>query len=94
MAGCVGTGPLTRARGRNRSYALGFCRRDYRAAKSCDVYAGERITHAVMGILYGGMIAYLIPVLLHWWSLPSTLVLTAAPVQDWLRYALLLMELV
>jgi len=56
-----------------------------------DVYAGERITHAVMGILYGGMIAYLIPVLLHWWSLPSTLVLTAAPVQDWLRYALLLM---
>ena len=28
-----------------------------------DVYAGERVTHAVMGILYGAMVANLIPVL-------------------------------
>jgi hypothetical protein len=27
-----------------------------------DVYAGERVTHAVMGILYGGMLAFLAPV--------------------------------
>ena len=36
-----------------------------------DVYAGERITHAVMGILYGAMIASLIPVLIAWWPLPT-----------------------
>jgi hypothetical protein len=43
-----------------------------------DVYAGERITHAVMGILYGSMIACLIPVLVGWWRLPDRLV-AAAP---------------
>jgi len=31
-----------------------------------DVYGGERITHAIMGILYGAMIASLIPVLVEW----------------------------
>ncbi|HEX6463397.1 MAG TPA: hypothetical protein VFZ98_03045, partial [Vicinamibacterales bacterium] len=31
-----------------------------------DVYGGERVTHAVMGILYGAMIAKLIPTLLEW----------------------------
>ena len=36
-----------------------------------DVYPGERVTHAVMGILYGGMIATLIPVLISWWRLPD-----------------------
>src|SRR6476660_9873185 len=30
-----------------------------------DVYAGERVTHAVMGILYGAMVANLITVLLQ-----------------------------
>ena len=38
-----------------------------------DVYAGERVTHAVMGILYGAMIANLIPVLVRWWMLPTGL---------------------
>ena len=28
-----------------------------------DVYAGERVTHAIMGILYGGMLACLVPTL-------------------------------
>ncbi len=32
-----------------------------------DVFAGERITHATMAILYGAMIANLTPVLLEWW---------------------------
>ena len=36
-----------------------------------DVYAGERVTHAVMGILYGAMVANLIPVLVEWWALPD-----------------------
>jgi hypothetical protein len=38
-----------------------------------DVYAGERVTHAVMGILYGAMVAYLLPVLWHWWSSQTAL---------------------
>jgi hypothetical protein len=39
-----------------------------------DVYAGERVTHAFMGILYGAMVAWLIPVMWGWWSLPTGLV--------------------
>src|SRR5262245_21404052 len=35
-----------------------------------DVYAGERVTHAVMGILYGAMLANLLPTIAAWWSLP------------------------
>jgi len=56
-----------------------------------DVYAGERVTHAVMGILYGAMTGYLIPVLIHWWSLPSGLVGAPAPVPGILRWLLMLM---
>jgi hypothetical protein len=56
-----------------------------------DVYGGERITHAIMGILYGAMIACLIPVLLEWWRLPSGLVVASPPVSDLLRGALLIM---
>lgn len=36
-----------------------------------DVFAGERVTHAIMGILYGAMIATLIPVLIAWWRQPT-----------------------
>jgi hypothetical protein len=56
-----------------------------------DVYAGERITHAVMGILYGAMIASLIPVLLDWWRLPTALVAVSADVPDALWWGLLVM---
>jgi hypothetical protein len=35
------------------------------------VYSGERITHALMGILYGAMLARLIPVLFDWWREPT-----------------------
>jgi hypothetical protein len=56
-----------------------------------DVYAGERITHAIMGILYGAMLANLLPQLGVWWSLPTAIVVTPAPVPDWLRFLLLLM---
>jgi hypothetical protein len=52
-----------------------------------DVYAGERVTHAVMGILYGAMVANLLPVLWHWWSLPTALVRTDA-VPEFLRWTL------
>ena len=38
-----------------------------------DVYAGERVTHAFMGIIYGAMIAYLIPDMWQWWLRPTGL---------------------
>lgn len=56
-----------------------------------DVYAGERVTHAVMGILYGAMIAGLIPVLVRWWQLPSDLVMASPEVPDVLRCGLVMM---
>lgn len=56
-----------------------------------DVYAGERITHAVMGILYGAMIAKLIPVLIEWWAMPSALTVSSPDVSSVLRGALLIM---
>lgn len=56
-----------------------------------DVYAGERVTHAVMGILYGAMLATLVPTLLAWWHSPTALVVEPAPVAAWLRDVLTLM---
>jgi hypothetical protein len=56
-----------------------------------DVYAGERVTHAIMGILYGAMIANLIPVLIEWWRLPTALLLTPADAPAFLRWALVVM---
>ena len=50
-----------------------------------DVYAGERVTHAVMGICYGAMLAGLAPVLVDWWSLPSQLVVSPPAVPGGLR---------
>jgi hypothetical protein len=32
------------------------------------VFAGERATHALMGIAYGALLAYLIPTMLLWWE--------------------------
>ena len=58
-----------------------------------DVYAGERITHAVMGILYGAMIAWLIPVLWQWWQLPDGLIVSPAGVPPALRWALSVMAI-
>lgn len=51
-----------------------------------DVYSGERVTHAVMGILYGAMVANLLPVLWHWRSLPTALAPAEAAVPDPLRW--------
>ena len=56
-----------------------------------DVYGGERVTHAVMGILYGAMIANLIPVVSHWWSLPTALAPDPAAVPEQLRWILAIM---
>ena len=56
-----------------------------------DVYGGERITHAVMGILYGAMIASLIPTLIGWWKLPSALIVASTGVPSALTWGLLTM---
>lgn len=56
-----------------------------------DVYAGERVTHAVMGILYGAMLAFLVPTLMEWWRMPSGLSLDRADIPDWLRWTLTVM---
>src|SRR5206468_6879346 len=57
-----------------------------------DVYAGERVTHAVMGILYGGMVANLVPSLFEWWSLPTDLAIAPPFIPQWLRWALPVMS--
>jgi hypothetical protein len=56
-----------------------------------DVYAGERITHAIMGILYGAMIANLIPQLYEWWARPTALAVDWAPVPSALAWCLIVM---
>ena len=56
-----------------------------------DVYAGERVTHAVMGILYGAMLAVLLPVLAAWWREPTALLLAPADIPAALRWALTVM---
>ena len=56
-----------------------------------DVYGGERVTHAVMGILYGAMIASLTPVLIDWWFRPTALAIVPPDIPDALRWGLTLM---
>jgi hypothetical protein len=49
---------------------------------------GERTTHTIMAIVYGAILANLIPVLVGWWRLPSGLAGDPAPVPLWLRIGL------
>lgn len=58
-----------------------------------DVYAGERVTHAVMGILYGAMLATLAPTLISWWESPTALTTAFAPITRWMRITLTVMGL-
>jgi len=56
-----------------------------------DVYAGERVTHAVMGIIYGAMLALLVPALSTWWQRPTALRVVPVAVPEALRWALVVM---
>ena len=56
-----------------------------------DVYAGERVTHAVMGILYGATIATLLPALWTWSQQPTALRFGPPAVPEALRWALVVM---
>jgi len=50
-----------------------------------DVYAGERVTHAVMGITYGAMLASLAPTLNSWAGSPTGLTIEPATISEWVR---------
>jgi hypothetical protein len=56
-----------------------------------DVYGGERVTHAVMGIIYGSMLAFLIPNVVGWSQQPTGLVVAPADGPPLLRWALAVM---
>ena len=56
------------------------------------VYKGERVTHAIMGIIYGAMLANLTPTLFAWWREPTALAATRGPVPEPLLWALTLMS--
>ena len=56
-----------------------------------DVYPGERVTHAVMGILYGAMIAFLIPELARWWDMPTDLIRVSPGVPAAVQWLLVVM---
>jgi hypothetical protein len=53
-----------------------------------DVYAGERVTHAIMGILYGAMLATFVPTLISWWASPTALNIALVLVPKWVRVVL------
>jgi hypothetical protein len=57
------------------------------------VAGGERVTHAVMGIVYGAMLARLAPVLLDWLAAPTALAAYDPGLPVWLRTALSLLGL-
>jgi hypothetical protein len=58
-----------------------------------DVYGGERITHAVMGIIYGAMLANLLPVLWLWLQLPTALAPNEIAAPEPLRWSLTVMAI-
>ena len=53
-----------------------------------DVYPGERVTHNFMGIIYGGMCGFLLPVLWQWWQQPAGFSAVEYPVPDLVRWML------
>src|SRR5262245_1937074 len=58
-----------------------------------DVYGGERLTHAVMGIIYGAMLANLLPVIWRWGQLPTALARTETAPPEKLRWSLAAMSI-
>ncbi|MFN0059002.1 MAG: hypothetical protein ACKVX7_11140 [Planctomycetota bacterium] len=56
-----------------------------------DVYAGERVTHNFIGIIYGAMIAVITPTLWRWKALPTALAPVDYDVPPFLVMGLLVM---
>ena len=57
------------------------------------VYPGERVMHGVMGIVYGAMLANIVPTLRTWWYRPSELALSPPTVGEALRWVMAAMAL-
>jgi hypothetical protein len=55
------------------------------------VYSGERVMHAVMGIVYGAMLAYAVPALRTWWSQPTQLTVAPPIISDTRRWTMTFM---
>lgn len=55
------------------------------------IYAGERVMHGIMGIVYGAMLAYIAPTLRSWWSEPTELIFSSPPIGMLLRWFMILM---
>ncbi len=55
------------------------------------VYPGERVMHAIMGIVYGAMLASIVPTLRIWWSRPTELALSPRPTVEALRWIMAIM---
>src|SRR5262249_11836180 len=58
-----------------------------------EVEAGERVTHAIMGICYGAMLAMLIPTLARWAMRPTGFALSTIGVPATLRMVITLMAI-
>ena len=55
------------------------------------VSAGERVMHGIIGIVYGAMLANIVPALRTWWAKPTGFVYSPAPISEALRWVLILM---
>jgi hypothetical protein len=56
-----------------------------------DVFPGERVTHAIMAIVYGAMLANLLPTIAAWWAQPTGLSLASPAAPEGLRWLLSVM---
>jgi hypothetical protein len=57
------------------------------------LYPGERVMHGIMGIVYGAMLANIIPTLGTWWYRPPGLRLSAPTVGEGLQWVMAAMAL-
>jgi hypothetical protein len=55
------------------------------------VYKGERVMHAVMGLIYGAALAYLVPLIAAWMIEPTAFVWSPPDAPSWLRALLTVM---
>lgn len=56
-----------------------------------DVWPGERVTHAILGIIYGAMLANFWPFLMEWWARDTALAMTSETGNLWSRWVLTIM---
>jgi hypothetical protein len=53
------------------------------------VYPGERVMHAVMGLVYGAMLVALLPIVVAWWESLIALSVSPPALPEPLRWLLL-----